>query len=216
MARAMEVLHSAGDVVELRAFRGKETVSGYFSDRDTLLSEAVRLESQGYSVYITLNRIDEALLARSVNKVKRYPKATTSDADVVRRLWLPIDLDPARPSGVSATSEEKKAALYRARDVRDWTRDRGWPDPVIADSGNGAHLLYPVDLPNDRSSTETIRRVLKAFALHFDDHMVVVDTGVANAARIWKLYGTLARKGEHVPDRPHRPSRLLRVPEQTQ
>ena len=25
----------------------------------------------------------------------------------------------------------------------------GFPDPVVGDSGNGTHLLYPVDLPND-------------------------------------------------------------------
>jgi hypothetical protein len=25
----------------------------------------------------------------------------------------------------------------------------GFPDPVLGDSGNGTHLLYPVDLPND-------------------------------------------------------------------
>jgi hypothetical protein len=25
----------------------------------------------------------------------------------------------------------------------------GIPDPVLGDTGNGTHLLYPVDLPND-------------------------------------------------------------------
>ena len=25
----------------------------------------------------------------------------------------------------------------------------GFPDPVLGDTGNGTHLLYPVDLPND-------------------------------------------------------------------
>ncbi len=25
----------------------------------------------------------------------------------------------------------------------------GFPDPVLGDTGNGRHLLYPVDLPND-------------------------------------------------------------------
>ena len=25
----------------------------------------------------------------------------------------------------------------------------GFPDPVLGETGNGTHLLYPVDLPND-------------------------------------------------------------------
>ena len=29
----------------------------------------------------------------------------------------------------------------------------GFPDPVLGDTGNGTHLLYPVDLPNDSDIT---------------------------------------------------------------
>jgi hypothetical protein len=35
---------------------------------------------------------------------------------------------------------------------------------------------------------------------------------VFNPARIWKLYGTIARKGDSLPDRPHRLARVLDVP----
>src|SRR5262249_8541637 len=35
---------------------------------------------------------------------------------------------------------------------------------------------------------------------------------VFNAARIWKVYGTMACKGDNLPERPHRLSRLLAVP----
>ncbi len=34
----------------------------------------------------------------------------------------------------------------------------------------------------------------------------------ANAARIWKAYGTVARKGDSILGRPHRISRILEVP----
>ena len=36
-----------------------------------------------------------------------------------------------------------------------------------------------------------------------------VDQSTFNAARIWKLYGTVARKGDDMPDRPHRISWAL-------
>jgi hypothetical protein len=38
----------------------------------------------------------------------------------------------------------------------------GWPAPLLSDSGNGAHLLYPIDLPNDPESSELVKLCLRA------------------------------------------------------
>ena len=81
--------------------------------------------------------------------------------------------------------------------MRDHLRGEGWPEPVVGDSGNGAPLLYRVDLPNDPESSELVKGVLEALDFGFSDGAVEVDTAVANAARIWKPYGTTARKGDH-------------------
>ncbi len=45
-----------------------------------------------------------------------------------------------------------------------------------------------------------------------EDDRVSIDTTVGNAARIWKLYGTTARKGDEVYrlGRVHRTSRILK------
>ncbi len=213
--RALEALFDPGGVVELRAFRDRETVSGYFDDHAALAREAAELDRRGYAVYVTLNEIHAALLSRASNRARSvYKEPTTADADIVRRRYLPVDLDPVRPAGVSSTKEEKRVALLRAREIRDHLRDRGWPDPVVGDSGNGAHLLYRVDLPNDRESAELVKGVIAALAFAFDDGAVKVDTGVHNAARIWKLYGVVSCKGDSTAERPHRTSRLLKVPEE--
>ncbi len=215
IVRALETLFEPGAVVELRALKGAETVSGYFDDHKSLAREAHRLDERGFAVYVTLNEVDPALLARAANRARKLYRGipTTSDNDIERRRWLPLDFDPVRPSGVSATDEEKKAAGARALEVRDHLDGRGWPEPVVGDSGNGYHLLYRVDLPNDRGALELVRGVLEALAFGFSDEAVCVDTGVHNSARIWKLYGTTARKGDDTPGRPHRRSRLLKVPE---
>jgi hypothetical protein len=68
-------------------------------------------------------------------------------------------------------------------------------------------------LPNDRESLELVKGVLEALAFKFSDEVVEVDTSTCNAAKVWKLYGTTARKGDDAGDRPHRRSRLLKVPE---
>jgi hypothetical protein len=111
---------------------------------------------------------------------------------------------------VSATEEEHELALERARQIRDSLNAEGWPKPILADSGNGGHLLYKVDIPTDDGGV--IPKCLEALALRFDDDRVKVDQSVFNPARIWKLYGTLSRKGDSVPDRPHRLAQILETP----
>ncbi len=213
IARAREILFGPCQVVELRAFKGREVISGYFDGGEALARAAGGLDGRGYAVYVTLNEVDPALLARAMNHARKVHKEpTTSDHDVVRRRWLPLDFDPARPSGVSATDAEKEAARRRALEVREHLGGRGWPKPILADSGNGFHLLYAVDLPNDAESLGLVKGVLEALSFLFSDEAVKVDMTTCNAARIWKLYGTTARKGEDVPGRPHRPSKLLEVP----
>jgi hypothetical protein len=99
--------------------------------------------------------------------------------------------------------------LDRCRRCYKYLAAQGWSTPIIADSGNGYHLLYPIDLPNDDASRKLIERTLKALDGLFGDESVDFDVKNFNAARIWKLYGTLARKGDPVPERPHRVARML-------
>lgn len=211
--RALAVLFRPDQVVELRALhvdgRRKNTASGYFADHDALAKAAVRLDGRSGGVYVTLNEINPALLARRVNRVEEWADLTTADHDVIRRRWLPVDFDAARPAGISSSDSEHDAAIDRARAYRAHLEGQGLGSGVLADSGNGAHLLYPVDLPNDQESLELVKGVLAAAAEKFSDDVVAVDQTTCNAARIWKLYGTTARKGDSTPGRPHRLSRIL-------
>ena len=213
ISRALGLLVAPGAVVEVRAFKDRRTASGYFDDPDKMAQAVVRLDKEGYQVYMTLNEVDPALLARAANRVRTWPKATTTDSDIKRRRRLLLDFDPKRPSDVSATEEEKWNAELRALEAREYLKELGWPEPVLGDSGNGYHLLYPIDLPNDQERTNLVKGVLEALAFKFSDGAVEVDTSVYNAARLCKVYGTTARKGDSVSSRPHRVSRLLKAPE---
>jgi hypothetical protein len=212
--RTLAALFNPDDVVELRGFQGRKIVSGYFDDHEALAAAADALDQRHYNCYITPNSVDPPLLARSPNTVAEQPKATTADRDIIRRQWLLLDFDPVRPSGVSATHDEKTAAYARAKEVRAYLRAQGWLEPVIADSGNGFHFHYRVELPNDRESRELAKGVLEALAFRFDDDRVKIDTSVHNAARIIRLYGTMNRKADHTSERPHRRSEILKVPKE--
>ncbi len=215
----LKPLWQSGQVAEVRilgaAGRSNRTDSGYFNDPDAL---ANAIATKGYNgaanIYWTLNPVNHALLARASNRIKEYAKDTTKDADIERRCWLLVDADPERSAGISSTDAEHQAAHERAQAIRTELRKRDWPEPVYADSGNGAHLLYRIDLPNNRDTEHLIRICLQVLALYHDDDVVKVDTSVYNAARICKLYGTTAVKGDDTPERPHRQSRILEAPDE--
>ena len=213
--RAIAVLFRPGDVVEVRVPKaGKHrTISGYFEDFEELAHAVARLEDHRYpGIYWTLNPVNRALLARADHKLKSFAENTTSDGDILCRRWLPVDLDPKRPAGISSSDAEHAAALALAQHIRRELSVEGWTDPVSSDSGNGAHLAYPIDLPNDAESAELIKRCLRALAARYHSDAVAVDEGTYNASRIFKAYGTTARKGDSTEDRPHRVSRILEAP----
>ncbi len=208
-----------GQVVELRALKVKgkwgrpQTVAGFF-DADHLpqmAEEALRLEKNAQGVYFTLNPLNPDILARRCNRVDVAEQGdSASDSDVQAGRWLLVDADPVRTAKTSSTAEEKQLALDAVVAVHGHLRERGWPVPILADSGNGYHLLYRIDLPAEDGGV--VERVLKALAARFDTDAVTIDQTVFNPARITKLYGTVTRKGDSTPERPHRRSQIVEVP----
>lgn len=211
--RALELLLASGSVAELRCPKTeKGTGSGYYDELAALASKAAALSGTVPGVYVTLNPVMPELMARRVNRFKLWATDTTTDENILSRRLLPLDFDPVRVAGISSTDAEHEAALTRARDCRADLSAQGWPEPLLGDSGNGGHLIYRIDLPNDKDTQALIVRVLQALSEKFTDTAVKVDTDVSNAARIWKVYGTLACKGDSTAERPHRYARLLEIP----
>ncbi len=217
--RALLTILEPGQVTELRAidattrtWRNPHTVSGYFDydHLDALAKEAATLDAP--AIYFLPNPCNPALLARAANRLRdiRGKDPLTADHDITARRRLLIDADAIRPAGISSTDAEHAAALTRAAEIADWLALAGWPEPIRGDSGNGGHLMYLIDLPIDDGGL--VQRVLQALAFHFDDKTVNVDQTTHNPARAWKLYGTVAGKGDSIPERPHRIARLLAIP----
>jgi putative DNA primase/helicase len=212
---ALRALVDEDQVIELRAIKVADqnglTVSGFFDSEhfDEMANAAAELTRTADGVYFTLNPLNNKLLERQPNQIA-VVKNAAKDNDVLRRRWLLIDADPVRPSDVSSTDPEKASARELIEKVRDELGELGWPQPVLADSGNGYHLLYRIDLPADDGGL--VKRVLTALANRFETGRVKLDQKVFNPARIVKLYGTKARKGAYTEDRPHRWARLLDIP----
>jgi len=216
--RTLRIILAPGQITELRAldvsapnYRRPHTVSGYFNNVELMARAAVAI-SDAKGVYFILNPINPALLARAMNRVRPVGRdPLTADADVLSLRWLLIDVDPVRPSGISSSGVEHENALTKARDISIALTAEGWPEPILGDSGNGGHALYRIELdPNDDA---LVQRVLEALASRFDNPQVTIDREVFNPSRMCKLYGTVARKGDDTPERPHRVSRILELPD---
>lgn len=212
----LKILTEPDQTIELRILKTRHrTISGYYQNEfEKLAKDAAEWNGEAPGIYITLNPVKPALLSRSANHAKKYADITTGDADILNRRWLPIDFDPIRPAGISSTDAEHQAAITRATDAAQWLKkELNFPDGILADSGNGAHLLYRIESPNSKESTALVEKCLKAVDFRFTDNIVAVDLTCFNAARIWKLYGTLACKGDHTQDRPHRKASIIFLPQ---
>ena len=220
--RALSFWFKPGDVFEIRALgatssgnRQEHTVSGYFDFEHIKDAAEAVCKLYGFrGVYATANPVKPDLLARAVNRIRPIGRnePTTSDGDIARRKWLLIDCDADRPAGISSTDAEHEAALTKIREIRDGLSTLGWPQPLMTDSGNGAQLMYAIDLPADDSGL--VQKCLESLSAASDEN-VHVDKTVCNPARIWRLPGTMNCKGDHAEGfRPHRMARILEVPEE--
>jgi hypothetical protein len=214
--RFLALLSRPGDVFELRALSkrdGKQqTTAGFFDDMTALARAAIDHSGKDDGVYITLNPVHPGLLSRlPANRVHRVSGGdSTSDRDIVTRRHLLVDVDPTRPAGISSDDGEHHAALELAHRMNAELSAIGWPEPILADSGNGAHLIYAINLPRDDGKLAA--RVLAELSRRYSTPELKIDEKNFNPARISKIYGTLTRKGQSTTARPHRVSQIVSAP----
>jgi hypothetical protein len=189
-------------VIELRAcMRTGRWCMGLFDDAHALLRMAETLSAQGANLYTTLNRPHESIRDRVRNAM--HARALR-DPDIACRVRVPFDFDPARPRGVASNADELAAALVARERAAVALASLGWPEPARGMSGNGGHLLYRCLLPSTPELTQQLSTIYHGLFEDFTSGEVMFDRSVMNAARIWRLYGMVNRKGTATNERPHR------------
>lgn len=200
---ALEILADPGQGVQLQAAPAWAYQTFAAADREAAV-EWVRRRGDAAGVYYALNPVRPDLAERV-----RVP-------DVLSRRWFLIDVDRKKGEAdkdLSATDAEHDAARRLACDVHEYlTGHKGWPGPLLVDSGNGYHLLYRLDLPNSAFVRVLLRQALRHLAERFDGERGSIGTECHDARRVAKLPGTWARRGPATVARPHRLCKLLWVP----
>jgi hypothetical protein len=199
---ALNAILAPDQIVELRCISPGgppkfHVYAGHY--RAAMEADALRGNGQGYNCYVTLKPLKPEMLTAG---------HAAKDGDVLWRRILPVDIDPDRPDPkLPSTEKEKDQARVQMEAVLAYLGTQDWPNPIIADSGSGWHLLYRIDLPADDGGL--VHDCLKALKAKFP--LVYIKNG--NASRIFKVYGTIARKGENTEERPHRMAKLVTVPQ---
>ena len=187
-----------------------QTISGYYTPDayEKMLSDVAPFDNhEGVAgVYTTLQNIDASLHARAYNRLKFNVKTTTSDHNVHAFVVFPIDVDSDNPADVSASEAELEVSKQRAREIFLFLKSLGIPANT-AMSGNGWHILvYLNPLICNEENAARFYKLGELFSHHYDS-----DVKNYNPARIWKFYGSYAKKGDNVSERPHRQAVINRL-----
>jgi hypothetical protein len=204
--KGIKALYRTGDIVEVRAFHpaGFCSVGRYPVGWD-LVKAIEKADKEGNDVYVLLNPTSLPPIPLASGQ------SGTKEGDVLRRRHYLLDFDPIREHKI-ATDAQHAAALKQATLAREDMAARGWGGIVTASSGNGVHLLVPIDLPNDEASKEIVRLAQRGIARKFNTPAVECEC-FPDAARITRAYGTLNKKSKETPELKWRRSGILRTEE---
>ena len=227
-----EIRNKAPGIYELRILMTdfyNTKLSAYFDrdDPDTVINQMLHWrypENCCINWYLTSNPAKYYCVAREQFNDLRKCRVMTQDDDIDHLSWLAFDIDAEHPAGTSATDNEKAAAKEQAQALYSFMNGSGFHNPEIVDSGNGYHLKYRIDLPNDKENRAYIESIFDLLHKQFPS----IDQSIKNPSRILKLPGTMAMKGRNFTEsmaeewtakkgrlfeaRPYRPAYIIRDP----
>ena len=221
---ALELIHGGSQAFEIRILVPstdpkwpRPTIwSGVFNDTTEAYDEIVNFRQSWSACYFTINCTTLDVTGKISRKTKDI--VCTSDSDVVARNWLWIDIDPIRYEGDvwvdskrPSSKEELSIAEDTAKSVARFMQNRGMPEPVLACSGNGWHLLWKC-VDGYSVSDLSYRRMLVEVASRFNSPRIDIDLTIDSPGQLCKLYGSLARKGESSESRAFRFSKIVSIP----
>ncbi len=175
--------------VEIRANIGGQWWIGIFEEIESFNHCAAWAEREGGNVFATINPTG----LQTTGRLRPFSRGS-KNRDILKIARLPFDFDPRRDPGVAATLEQVAEAWNSAEKCAGYLSQRGWPEQIKAMSGNGYHLQYAVDLPNDPDTKKMLTVIYEGLEKLLTTDAVIFDVTVKNPGRIMRLYGTTNRK----------------------
>lgn len=209
--QCLSTIHGSRKPFEIRVITQGGATSGFFNDLKAAEAEILRMDAKNSvkGIYTVLNPFNPA--KHPVTNRIDGKSGGVDDDEVTSYQWVPIDVDPVRYSEtgeeikkpLSATEGEREEARLKALEVKEYLATQFKATPLLISSGNGYQLLYPCNW-GVKEGKPVMVAFLRALNSKFSDPGAVIDTKVSNPSRIWKVWGTMARKGTDHPLRPWR------------
>lgn len=192
----------------------KYPVSGYFDNADDLINQIKKNHYESIPLFMTLNEIDSDTECIISQNIFGKGNKAVSDKYIVNYTCIHIDADPEKDDVHSqATEQESEYAKEKINQVYKYLTEQGFPEGIIAFSGNGYNIDYYTNFPNTKENKAIVKQFLDNLSKLFSDDKVKIDTTTYNPSRIIKLFGCVSAKGQNTPERPYRLTRIISVPE---
>lgn len=201
--------HSKQTEIRLIHPEKKKTPQSIFVSNITEFLSATRKYNGQYNLYVGIH--------------ERQNQGTDEKTVIASSCFI-IDIDPVRQN-TSQQEPSTEKELLKAQEVADkivrYVQEKENKTPIIAMSGNGIQLWFPlptttfVDSKHKKSYFNNYAELTELLQTHFSTKDVKIDN-ISDAPRIIKIIGTLSIKGKNCEERPHRVSRFLNKPEQVE
>jgi len=169
--------------------QGKTVIWTAVYDNYHALSQGIGFaESRDFDIYTTIN----PLKVTATNDKLRPFKRTTRDSDVSSIRSVFFDFDPERQTGTAATENQISKSMDVACEFSEYLDDHGWLNATIGFSGNGAHLVYAVEMTKEEG--KCLPGLYAALEKRFTTDEIKFDVMVKNPSRISRCYGTTNQK----------------------
>jgi putative DNA primase/helicase len=162
--------------------------------------------------YICTNPADPSKVVVT-NSMEKGQQSLKHDGVLYRHNLL-IDIDTIKASDIATEGEKEKSAEIRDMIV-EFLLDQAFPEPLVAGSGNGWHLIYRLpDLPPNDENMALVERVQRYLKQNFSVEGVCKIDVFKDANRLTRVYGTYNRKGKKLEGQEYWQSTVVSYPDE--
>ncbi|MBD3184973.1 hypothetical protein GF312_22005 [Candidatus Poribacteria bacterium] len=192
--------HSGYGITELAVIdpKGERGViaTGFFDNEDAFVKACITYNDR-YNIYAGRNPRPKWLPKVCENCLDTRYRQRAKDSDVQYITAMSLDIDPARPKGMSSTDRQHERAIKFGLNLQ--KQLGGWVD----DSGNGAYLWIPFKAPVKLTGykRDQIKQKCKIWQdniikAHRPDKYGLRIDGCFDLSRLKKVIGTMSVKGK--------------------
>jgi hypothetical protein len=189
--KTLSVLHPDHDIVEVRTkWSSGSVMVGRTRSHETIAEWASFCGGEP-SIFITINRLPAGMVESPLNGTAWDAGGGVKNEYVSSIRWLHVDVDALREdSHRPASDAEIQEATGRGKGVIQFLYASGFPQPIVAFSGNGWHLLYRTSMENTPESAWLVHSLTKILHDRYK-----TDGQSHGAGQVLRLYGAINPKG---------------------